>query len=326
MTDSHVCFMAQVKTARTHSSYFINSYMPTQTELLRLYVRDILTHELDARGGGTHTLQQSTTLKADTMRASDKMDSCNIRAAKQILQTNTRAPRNVQTAAEVHTLVAVDTDEREIARIKMQCAAIKHAAAKFSPPPAKLAKRTARGVVLAAEPGPAVGGNADIADIAAIGRREGGPAVLREWVGSWTQAVVPYQTAKLWTAATIAPLDCGPKKPEPGQQRPIALAEVLMKLTESCVIEQHIDRLLKSVEPTILGLGTPGAAALIVRIVRGWANDMAGAPKEAQDADVVLPIDLENVYGEGFSFNMPGSREGRLPTAGSDLRSAMGCV
>ena len=111
--------------------------------------------------------------------------------------------------------------------------------------------------------------------------------------------------AKLWTAATIVPLDCGPKKPESRQQlpqpcprklRPITLAEVLMKLTESCIIEQHVDRLLKSVEPTNLGLGTPDAAALIVRMVRGWANDMAAAPKQVQDA-VVLPIDLENAYG-----------------------------
>ena len=90
-------------------------------------------------------------------------------------------------------------------------------------------------------------------------------------MGTWTQAVVPHQTAKLWTATTIVPLDCGPKKPEPGQHlpqlcprklRPVALAEVLMKLTESCVIEQHIDRLLKSVLPTNLWLGTPVAAAL----------------------------------------------------------------
>ena len=44
--------------------------------------------------------------------------------------------------------------------------------------------------------------------------------MLREWIGTWTQAVVPYQTAKLWTAATIDPLDCGSKKPEPGQQLP----------------------------------------------------------------------------------------------------------
>ena len=38
-------------------------------ELLRLYVRDLLSREVDARGDGTHTVQQSTALKADTMRA-----------------------------------------------------------------------------------------------------------------------------------------------------------------------------------------------------------------------------------------------------------------
>ena len=54
-------------------------------------MRDLLFHEMDARGDGTHTLQQSTTLKADTMRASDKIYSCNIRAALKILQTSARA-------------------------------------------------------------------------------------------------------------------------------------------------------------------------------------------------------------------------------------------
>ena len=39
--------------------------------------------------------------------------------------------------------------EHEIARIEMQCAAIKQAATKFSPPPAELLKRMARSVVLA---------------------------------------------------------------------------------------------------------------------------------------------------------------------------------
>ena len=94
-----------------------------------------------------------------------------------------------------------------------------------------------------------------------------------------------------------------------------------MKLAESCVIEQHIERLLKGVEPTNLGLGTTDAAALIVRIVRGWANDMAVTPKEGQDPDVVLPIDLENAFGNVF-----GSGQGCRPTACSDLRGAMGAL
>ena len=80
------------------------------TDLLRMYVRDLLSYEVDARGDGAHTLQQSTTLKADTMRASDKMDSCNFQAALQILQTSVRAPQNTQTG----------TDDHEIARIRMQ--------------------------------------------------------------------------------------------------------------------------------------------------------------------------------------------------------------
>ena len=53
-------------------------------------------------------------------------------------------------------------------------------------------------------------------------------------------------------------------QPSPRKLRPIALADVLMKLAESCVIGQHIERLLKGVEPTNLGLGTLDAAALIV--------------------------------------------------------------
>ena len=190
---------------------------------------------------------------------------------------------------------------------------------KFSPPPAMLVKRMARGVVLAAEPSPSGWRNADIA---AIGRSEGGPAVLPEWMGTWSQALVPHQTPKLWKAATIAPLDCGPKKPRTGQHLPqpcprklrsTALAEVLMKLTESCVIEQYIDRLLKSVEPTNLGLGTPDAAALIVRAVRGWANDMAGALEQGQDADVVPPTDLENAYGRAFRSTCLEAARGTCP-------------
>ena len=82
-----------------------------------------------------------------------------------------------------------------------------------------------------------------------------------------------------------------------------------MKFAESCVIEQHIDSLLKGVEPTNLGLGTPDAAALIVRIVRGWVNDMAVAPKEGQDWR--------------RSINVLGSGEECLPSARCDLRGTM---
>ena len=115
--------------------------------------------------------------------------------------------------------------------------------------------------VLAAEPGPSGWRNADIA---ATWRSEGGAAVLGEWMGTWTRAMVPHCTAKLWTATTIAPLDYWQQMPQPFPRklRPIALADVLMKLAESCVIQHYIERLLRGVETTNLGLGTPGAAAL----------------------------------------------------------------
>ena len=92
-----------------------------------------------------------------------------------------RAPQNMQTAAKVHSLVVVETDAHEIVRIKTQCVAIKLAAAKVSSPPAKLVNRMARGIVLAAEPGPCSWRNADIV---AVGRSQGGPVVLRDWVGT----------------------------------------------------------------------------------------------------------------------------------------------
>ena len=111
----------------------------------------------------------------------------------------------------------------------------------------------------AAELGPSGWRNAGIV---AIERSVCGPAVLRDWIGTWAQTVVPHKTASLWTATTIAPLDCDPKKPEFGHRMPKPcprklrppLAEVLMKLAECCVIEQQVDKLLKVVEPTNLDL------------------------------------------------------------------------
>ena len=100
-------------------------------------------------------------------------------------------------------------------RIKTQCAATKQAATKFSPPTSEAGETHGQGC--SAESGPSGWRNADIA---AIGRTEGRPAVLHERIGTWTRTMVPHCKAKPWTAATIAPLDCGSTEPEPGQQMP----------------------------------------------------------------------------------------------------------
>ena len=107
-------------------------------DLLRLCVRDVMSQVIDARGDGTSTLQQSTTQKADTMRVSDKMDSCNIREALQILSTSARATQTGRTAAEIRSLVAVKADAQETAHMKDQCSAVEQTALSFALPPAKL--------------------------------------------------------------------------------------------------------------------------------------------------------------------------------------------
>ena len=73
-------------------------------------------------------------------------------------------------------------------------------------------------------------------------------------------------------------------------------------------------------EPTNLGLGTPDAAALIVRTVRGWANDMAVTPKVGQDADAVLPIDLENACGRTFRSTCLEAARSACPQLAATVR------
>ena len=62
-------------------------------ELLRTYVREMLACEVYVRGDGTHTLLQSTTLEADTMLASDKMDSSDIQYCRPAWRTAEHANR-----------------------------------------------------------------------------------------------------------------------------------------------------------------------------------------------------------------------------------------
>ena len=100
-----------------------------------------------------------------------------------------------------------------------------------------------------------------------------------------------------------------------------------MKLAESCVIEQHIDSLLKGVEPTKLGFGTPDAAALVVRIVRGWVNDMAWHPRKVRMLTSCYQLNcLGKRLRQSFSFYVLGSGEECLPSACCDLRGTMGSL
>ena len=82
--------------------------------------------------------------------------------------------------------------------VSRECAATEEASQKCAPPPA-------RDLVLAAEPSSSGRRNAEVA---AIWHSDGGLAVSREWIDIWTQAAASPRTAKLVTAATIAPPNC----------------------------------------------------------------------------------------------------------------------
>ena len=74
---------------------------------------------------------------------------------------------------------------------------------------------------------------------------------------------------------------------------PIALAEVLINLAESCVHGQHIAAILARVETKNLGPGPPDAAAMVVRCVEGWIAAVARTSRSPDDVEITLLIDWE---------------------------------
>ena len=180
------------------------------------------------------------------------MDSCDITAASQTLQNDTRAPQNLQTMADTNELVAVDVDAGEKTRIKET-----------------VCGEQAGGTEVCSSTSPArkVNGQDSLnpnAAVAATGRSEGGPAVLRDWVGIWTHAIFTPRTAKLSKAATRF----WTEETRPWRGDATAMPR---QAKTNCDLgsaheasSRHFERILRMVEPTNMGLGTPDAAALIV--------------------------------------------------------------
>ena len=167
----------------------------------------------------------------------------------------------------------------ETTRIKAQCAAIKQSALKLSAPLAKLVKRMARRS--------SGGGTGRNADIAAIWRSEGEPAVLRDWIGTWTQAVAG-------RPAATAPLGLWPEEARAGSANAAAMpTQSVLHRARGGAAEAYrkLRDLTTNTSTNSLGLGTPDAATLI---------DMAAAPKGGQDGDVMLPIGSGKRLREGF--------------------------
>ena len=105
--------------------------------------------------------------------------------------------------------------------------------------------------------------------------------VLKDYAGIWCRGDVCENTAWLWGAAIIAPLDQGWRKKDDGNGeqekkiRPIALAECLLKFAETVIINQVRDTVAEAMVPSQVGCGVPDGATLTVQLLKGATRAMA---------------------------------------------------
>ena len=211
---------------------------------------------------------------------------------------------------EINELVAVDVDETT--RIKMRCAAIKQAAQKFAPQP---------------------------------GWSSEWPGLLN-WRPNWgptdgeTSTWQPWDARKEDQPCCATGLVFGPrarfrprrpkKEPDTGQQvpqqcprklKPIALAEVLMKLTVSCVIEQLM------VEPTNMD-GTWDARCFGCARARGSRLDRQDVQRYQVRAGRQMSSSslAQRTPTAERTTHMLGGRATGLPSACSGVCGAVGTL
>ena len=75
----------------------------------------------------------------------------------------------------------------------------------------------------------------------------------------------------------FTPIDSGWQKVPEGEKRrrkirPIALTETLLKMAETCAIEEAIGDAVKRMEPEQFGCGTPDGAIQMIGLARNWAR------------------------------------------------------
>ena len=184
-----------------------------------------------------------------------------------------RAQLTQQTINESDSLVAIPPPQSERDELRRQCSLATAEAG------AEKIQFAIIGIVLNSlqlqkEPGPSAWRN-DV--LVAIGRLKTGKITLQRWFALWTSGHSTKETARLWTAGVISPLDCGEKRVAPGEAvavpprrklRPIGLSEVLIKTCESCLIEAELDAILHYTEPKNLGL----AARTHLLSFSGWSD------------------------------------------------------
>ena len=80
--------------------------------------------------------------------------------------------------------------------------------------------------------------------------------------------------------------------------RPVALSESPVKFIESSTIQEEAEQTIMMVEPFNMGLGTPDAAAVTVKVARCIAQTVKeGEQTPKAGADALVALDLRNAYG-----------------------------
>ncbi len=80
--------------------------------------------------------------------------------------------------------------------------------------------------------------------IQSVMRVDGGAGAVARWGTMWIRNRLNEETVRLWTAAVVVPLDCGPRPrvddtiPPEHKLRPIALSECLLNLVETGVVHE----------------------------------------------------------------------------------------
>ena len=115
--------------------------------------------------------------------------------------------------------------------------------------------------------------------------------------------------------------------PEKRKIRPIACAEVLVKLGEGIDVDRSYRELAAAYKDVQFGCGFPDAAPFLIYVVRTWAQAAEKATDleapvdqetgEAQDDQAVLAVDSKNAYGSMFRSVMLRAAKARTPLLAS---------
>ena len=267
--------------------------------LLRAHLVDLL-HRRDQRVAPAPAQKRSDEARWEA--AVERVLRDDMRGALSMLRGQEMAPATEATALEVETLMCLPVTQEERAATEAEARACRELQA--MPITTKDVKRRARALHLRRRAGPGASGwrNSYICGLANI---QGGPQQLRMWTQAWQQATLPPRVAAMWTAQVAAPQDCGPRKEDPSRRklRPIALEECLVKFAEGVACDQALAQVLRTLEPTQQGAGSPDGTIVLISLLRNWGMRGAGQNWKACDAGdlkCLFSSDLKNAYGMAY--------------------------